>query len=188
MENCAMTASRPTIRPAGIADAENIAVVHVDSWVETYKGLLPDTVISRRNVSERAKAWATLLSDTSGPDKGCVYLAEIHDQICGFVCAVPQRDEALQAQGFSAEVAAIYVLQSTQRTGLGRALMRKAAGHLASQGHKAASLWVLDTNAPARSFYEALGGIPVGTREEVRPEVTLREVAYGWADLQRLAR
>lgn len=182
-----MTAAQPTIRPAGIADAESIAVVHVDSWVETYTGLLPETIISRLNVAERARNWATLLSDVSRPDKGCVYLAEVHDQICGFVCAVPQRDEALQAQGFNTEIAAIYVLQSTQRKGLGRALMRKAAGHLASQGHKGASLWVLDTNAPARRFYEALGGIPVGTREDVRPEATLREVAYGWADLHRLA-
>ena len=182
-----MIPSKPSIRPAEIADAESIAVVHVASWVETYKGLLPDAMISRFDVSERAKSWATLLSDFSEPDRGCVYLAQIRGQISGFVCAVPQRDEALRDQGFSAEIAAIYVLQSTQRTGLGRVLMRKAAEHLASRGHKGASLWVLDANAPARRFYEALGGIPVGTREDVRPEATLQEVAYGWADLHRLA-
>ncbi len=183
-----MTLSNLTIRPAEKGDAESIASVHVQSWVEAYTGLLPDEMISRFNVSERTMNWTTLLSDLSESQNGCVYVAQTDGQTCGFICAVPQRDDALQAQGFSAEMAAVYVLQSAQRQGVGRALMRKAAEHLVSSGHRGASLWVLDTNAPARRFYEALGGSPVGKREDVRPNATLHEIAYGWPDLLLLSR
>ncbi|MFN8538235.1 MAG: hypothetical protein U0232_12255 [Thermomicrobiales bacterium] len=47
-------------------------------------------------------------------------------------------------------------------------------------------LWVLDTNATGRGFYEALGGVPVGEKTEELGGATIREVAYGWPDLTEL--
>jgi ribosomal protein S18 acetylase RimI-like enzyme len=61
---------------------------------------------------------------------------------------------------------------------------------------RAAALWVLRDNQPARRFYEALGAKVVGQRVETvderigersRTQDVLHEVAYGWPDLSLLA-
>ena len=62
--------------------------------------------------------------------------------------------------------------------------MGAMAQQLAAAGLPSASLWVAVANAPARRFYEALGGRLVGqkTQEDWHSE----SVAYGWDDLSRL--
>lgn len=44
-------------------------------------------------------------------------------------------------------------------------------------------LSVLAANAPARRFYQALGGEVVGQQPIEIAGVTLAEVAYGWPDV-----
>jgi hypothetical protein len=46
-----------------------------------------------------------------------------------------------------------------------------------------AVIWVLAAN-PSRFFYETMGGKRVGEREEDMWGVKLREIAYGWLDLE----
>jgi hypothetical protein len=50
------------------------------------------------------------------------------------------------------------------------------------------ALWIgcLAVNAPARCFYEALGGRVVGERDIQEHGFTLREVVYGWTDTREL--
>ena len=64
--------------------------------------------------------------------------------------------------------------------------MAAMAQTLSGLGHTAASLWVLRENAPARAFYEGLGGEIVGEKTDEQPNASLVEVAYGWRDLSRL--
>jgi hypothetical protein len=64
--------------------------------------------------------------------------------------------------------------------------MAVMARDLLDRGHVSASLWVLEANAPARRFYEALGGRVVTIREEERDGFRSVGVAYGWDDLRRL--
>jgi hypothetical protein len=59
--------------------------------------------------------------------------------------------------------------------------MKAMAGALLERGHRAVSLWVIDTNWVARRFYESLGGTPIAEKR-----AGLVEVAYGWTDLRRL--
>ena len=47
-------------------------------------------------------------------------------------------------------------------------------------------LWVLEANAPARTFYEDLGGRVVREQPIDVGGVTLTEVAYGWPHLNVL--
>jgi hypothetical protein len=47
---------------------------------------------------------------------------------------------------------------------------------------------VLRDNVPARTFYERLGGLEVGQREEEQAGIRMIEVAYGWSDLSSLVR
>ncbi len=95
-------------------------------------------------------------------------------------------DGDLKAQGFDGEIGAIYVLQLFQRQGIGRALVSALSCDLGNRGFRGCALWVLQENVPARHFYEKYGGEVVGERKDVRGQVVLTEVAYGWRDIKVL--
>src|SRR5207253_1919679 len=78
-----------------------------------------------------------------------------------------------------AEIYALYVLQSHQQRGVGRALVRACARHFVRNGLFGFYLWVLKANR-ARLFYEALGGEVVGERTEKLGRHDFAEIAYGW--------
>jgi len=60
------------------------------------------------------------------------------------------------------------------------------ARKLREQGFQSASLWVMEVNAPARAFYERLGGRAVTRREQTRDGFAAIGVAYAWDDLSVL--
>lgn len=174
------------LREALFTDAAEIGEVHALAWQETYEGLLPRSLVQRQTVESRATAWARLLADAT-QSRLRVVVAQVGPRKVGFGSGGPQRSEALSAQGYDAEIEAIYVRAQFQGGGIGHSIMRWMARRLLADGHHGVSLWVLRDNARARTFYERLGGVEVADREEVRPEATLFEVAYGWSDLRSLA-
>src|SRR5438128_1969686 len=60
------------IFPAGPTDAEALARVHVQSWRETYRGLLPDAYLARMSEPQYARRFGHALVKP-GPDE--VFLA-----------------------------------------------------------------------------------------------------------------
>lgn len=173
-------------READLADAASIGTLHVASWRETYSGILPNELLGGLSVEARSAMWRAVLSDSQNGDGMNVFIAESRSRIVGFGASGAQRDPVLRAQGFHGEIGAIYVLEAYQRVGIGIALMRLMAKRLLDQGRKAGSLWVLRDNAPARLFYERLGGSLIGEKLEEMSGTTLIEVAYGWSDLASL--
>ncbi len=166
-------------RRATAEDAEPLGVVHVKAWREAYPGLVPDEVLVGLDPRQRAVMWRDLL----GRGDVQVHLAELDGAIVGFGSSWPQRDEGLPRSG---EIGALYVLQSAQGRGVGRALMSAMARDLLEQGQSAATLWVLEGNARARGFYEALGGREVVRREQQREGHSSVGIAYLWDDLKML--
>jgi hypothetical protein len=53
---------------------------------------------------------------------------------------------------------------------------------LAARGQRQAGLWVLTDNAPARAFYEAIGGRRVHQRIDESEGWACDETAYVWDD------
>jgi ribosomal protein S18 acetylase RimI-like enzyme len=164
-----------------------MARLHVQSWHETYTGILPDEVLSTLSVSHRAQRWEESLRNPAKFNDTVVYLYEANNVLFGFGACSAQRDADLKAQGFDGELEAIYVLQQFQRNGAGMALMRKIANDLSARGFRGMSLWVLRDNQPARRFYEKAGGETVRERENIRGKAVLTELAYGWRDLATLS-
>ena len=150
-----------------------MAAVHARSWRATYAGLLPDAVIDDVVASRAARAerWRTHLSQP-GQGRGS-FVGTLEGRVVGFVFwGSDQISEA-------AEVHAIYVDPSVTGRGIGQALLDAAVGDMAANRVSAAVLWVLDTNARARRFYEAAGWIADGqTKAEDRAGGTLHEVRY----------
>jgi ribosomal protein S18 acetylase RimI-like enzyme len=175
------------LRTAELDDAPKIARVHVASWLETYKGILPAAMLAALSVEHRIEAWELILRDPATAPHTAVYVNEVDSQIVGFGACNDQRDEALKLQGLDGEIGAIYVLQSHQRRGIGQALMRAMAADLIHRGFRGVALWVLRENSAARRFYERCAGVVVADREDVRSSTVLAEIAYGWPDLAVLS-
>jgi ribosomal protein S18 acetylase RimI-like enzyme len=179
-----MTSVPPaSLRKATLEDAPAIARIHVASWRETYRGILPDMMLAMLSTETREAAWRRILAAPAAFHVEAALVAELAGEPVGFGTCGRQRDARLAADGLKGEIGAIYLLRAAQGRGLGLSLMRRMFSELRSIGLDSAALWVLNDNRAARLFYERLGGAIVGERDEVRGEATLRETAYGWRHL-----
>jgi GNAT superfamily N-acetyltransferase len=170
---------RTSIRVVKPDDALGIASVHVQSWHETYTGLVPQAFLDNLQVERRLAMWQQALASASN----CIYVATAQDEtIVGFASAGPARE---MNDRFDAELYAIYLLKSHQGDGTGRALMQSTAVDLLRRGHRSLFLWVLAENK-TRHFYAHLGGTPIADKESEIGGVVLHEVAYAWPDMQTL--
>ena len=166
------------LRPAISADSAAIASVHVRAWQEAYHGILPDDFLTSLSVQRRADWWATQLADPAIA-QGVLVVTDDSNQVVGFASAGPARGEGTDYLG---ELYAIYLLQSHQGKGFGRALFQAAAAYLDRGGLHSMMLWVLKDN-PTRGFYEHLGGELFSEQALEIGSQKVLEVAYGWRDL-----
>lgn len=150
------------IRPARVDDAAQIALVHVRSWQEAYRGLMPQAYLDALDPARRVDRWARSLAETEPAGRGGVLVAEDGGRVVGFIGYSPSHDDDAD-QDQVGEVGAIYLRADTWGKGIGRRLMDTALGHLAETGFNEATLWVLGTNVRARRFYEAGGWTADGT-------------------------
>ena len=162
------------IRKPRPEDAEAIARVHVQTWQQTYRGVMPDDFLDGLSVEKRAENHREYMSKTG------YFLAEDGDGILGFICHGPNRAGADVKDG---EIYALNLIDRAKRRGAGTALMQAAARELVEQGAARISLWVVRENEAARAFYEAMGGTCAG--EEKISNIggrDVREVSYVWAN------
>jgi ribosomal protein S18 acetylase RimI-like enzyme len=164
------------VRPAILEDAEAIARVHVATWRSAYRGLLPDDFLGALNEANYAERWTRLIGEGSGR----VFVAEEPEGIVGFASGGRER---AGEHGFEGELYAIYVLDSAERRGHGRELIRAVAGALRQMHLPDMIVWVLRDNVRARGFYEHLGGNYVREQPITIGTTTLEEVSYGWRAL-----
>jgi ribosomal protein S18 acetylase RimI-like enzyme len=168
------------IRTADVSDAPAIARVHVDSWRSTYGSLLPADFLASLTEDGYADRWRRFISERSSR----VYVVqegEAQSRVVGF--ASGGRERAGET-GYTGELYAIYLLESSQRRGYGRELVRAVVAGLREMGLEDMLIWVLRDNREARDFYERLGGVYVRTQPITIGSVTLEEVSYGWPRLE----
>ena len=170
------------IRPADGKDAEGIARVHVTAWQETYRGLMPDSVLDTLSVERRTKQWKHMLEDPAD-DYHLSFVAEGNGKIVGFANYGREREGDLDHQG---ELYAIYVLKEFQGQGIGRALVQETASGLLGLNIKSMLVWVLSNN-PYQKFYERLEGLYLREKSIQFGESVLMEKAYGWKNIRLLA-
>jgi RimJ/RimL family protein N-acetyltransferase len=139
------------VRPATSEDVRGVAAVHVDSWRAAYPSLLPQEMIDRHTLDSRERMWRTALS---GLLPMATWVAEAGDgRITGF-CSLADTTRNDEASAGTAEIAGLYVDPSEWRGGIGAALARAALEYARAEGSREVTVWVLDGNAPAISFYE----------------------------------
>ena len=179
------------IRSALVDDATAMARMGVETYLSAHRDQVPEEVWTKRrdewSEEESARNWARSLqaiADGSSP-YDCIYVAidETSDEVVGIAMGQPAADPAPANVG---EINVLYVRESHQRRGLGRRLLQAVAGQLWQLGMPALEIAVLAANAPARRFYEALGGQVVRASEIEDSGFMLPGVVYGWADTEAL--
>jgi GNAT superfamily N-acetyltransferase len=167
---------RFAIRDATLADAEGIARAHTASWRTSYRGILPDAVLARIDVDQRAASWRRTLQDPSV--LALVAYDTTHRDIVGLCDAGHSR----RHPGMG-EVYRMYLEHHARRHGLGRDMFERVTDWLRSRDLRSLIIWVLDNNHHARRFYEAMGG---RAGERVASAVhgfPVVELAYVWERL-----
>lgn len=163
-----------TIRSATPDDAGGIARVHVDSWKSTYPGILPEAAISSVSYRKQRSAWKRALS---GEGTRLVFVAEAGGEIVGYAACGHARGRTVDR--FTGEIFTLYVFQSWQGQGVGRALMKASRAALIEAGHERIIVWVVAEN-PAVWFYEAMGGLTIAERDDIVAGTPVRVRGYGW--------
>lgn len=146
-----------SIRLATPDDAEEIARLHVHSSLTAYRPILGEQYTGG-DIAERIDLWRRmLLGDFSlaltPPEKTYVAVAA-DEHIAGFCAVGGCRDDDLPDHG---EVYLLYVAPEYWRTGVGSRLFETGSCYLRERGFANLSLWVLEHNDRARSFYEKNG-------------------------------
>ena len=166
------------VRRAVVDDADAIERVRTDTWRDAYRGLMPDTLLDGLGYdATRRRAQMSAL-----PAHQFVLVAEEGGAVVGFCIGGRSRPPE---ERYSGEVYAVYVLPEHHGRGAGRALLEAAAKELVDRGHPSMIIWVLRENAPARRFYERMGGVHVRDEERELEGVRITESGYGWEDISR---
>jgi GNAT superfamily N-acetyltransferase len=143
-----------SVRAATLDDAHRIAEIHVAGWRAAYRGAMPDAFLDALSVDDRAARWRDRIGRPTTPEHR-TWVAVDGAQIVAFAATGPSRDDDAAAD--TAELIALYAEPSRWGTGAGRALTSHVLADLAARGATAVTLWVLDSNARARRFYEIAG-------------------------------
>ena len=135
------------IRRATDADRPAIAYIHAQSWRDTYRGILPDSLLDNEIEAIMADRWAT---QPIGPSDA-VLVAEDGGDLAGFAATWDSDPVYIDN---------LHVAAEARSRGLGRLLLAETARHFLAIGRKRALLHVVAGNVRARKFYLALGGRP----------------------------
>ena len=150
-------------REAKNRDAEQLAIIHANSWKSTYRGLFSDDFLDNGVFENRHSVWNERLNNPCSNQ--FVLVAEEHDEIVGFICVYGNDD--IQHGSL---IDNLHIKQSHKSHGIGTELMLKATEWLQSHYSKnGVYLWVMEENNLARAFYEKLGAINAGLIDKPNP-------------------
>jgi len=159
------------VRHAAAGDAAGIARVYVDTWRATYAGILPAPYLRSLSVERLTRVWSKSIAEGE-----LVLVATVASEVIAFSSGGRERD---MDPFFRGEISTLYVDPAVQRHGLGAMLLFEMLRRLPAP----LIVRVLEANAGARAFYEALGGVPV-RREATRVGGEMFSVvAYAYFDV-----
>jgi len=162
------------VRRAGDADRAVVAAIHAESWRDTYRSVLPASLLDGEIDAIMSERWA---AQPIAP-ADAVLVAEEQGALLGFCAAW---------DGDSAYIDNLHVRAGARSQGLGRRLLAETARHFLARGRSRAHLHVVVANPRARALYVALGGRPAGTVDKNLYGTMVPNERIEWDDLGLLA-
>ena len=143
------------VERARVEDAAAIASVHAESLRVSHQAFLSPRAAESTlapALELRTQGWRGWIERR----RASAFVARDTGAVVGFCAVHPMPEEGSGADS-TAELAALFLLPSHWRSGLGRRLCQAAFVEARERGFSSAAVWVLDPNERARRFYEALG-------------------------------
>ncbi|KRF33119.1 GNAT family N-acetyltransferase [Yonghaparkia sp. Soil809] len=149
------------MRPATVADAPALGLLHRQCWLETYAGVLSERFLAAASADSLTDEWAGMLAagsaDATVPGSKAL-VAELLDPsagpsgtspaLVGFARGAPSDDPEAPRP---TKLDSLYTLASTHGSGLGARLLDGVLGD------RPAYAWIVTANERARRFYEKHG-------------------------------
>lgn len=158
------------IRLAAFDDAKYCADIHAKSWSFAYNGIVPKSIIDTQN-ARCPMIWDKMLTNNTNSH----YVIVLNSIIIGFLTIADSRDADLKEHFY--EIIGLYLDPVYIGVGYGKQAMDWIKKEIKSRGYEKISLWVLEENNRARSFYEKSGFVADGT---IKPSglANAREIRY----------
>lgn len=162
------------IRPSEKSDAHAMSCIYVQTWQDTYLGVVPFAYLYGMSVDQHEQAFLKELASS----QILSYVAEDYGRVVGFTTGGFERhDDTI----YSGEIYTLYVLKNYQRKGIGRKLVESLARRLNHFGIYSMLVQVLKQN-PYRNFYRKMNGVHLGTHGMPFAGEVLYVESYGWID------
>ncbi len=160
------------IRYADITNAEILGDISSKAWKATYKDIIPDEILN--NISTEKRKGYFEKSIANSWENNAIILD--NDKAVGFIALVKCRDNDKNSS--FGEIGGLYIYPQYINQGIGYKLLFWGLNELKKQGYTTATLWVLEENTHARTFYERMGFIHDGTIKEITIGKSLKEYRY----------
>ena len=167
-----------TLRPARPDEAEALAQLHVEAWLDAHASLAPTAAVKALDAARRLPAWQGYLADPTQH----VLVADQGSKLAGLVCFGKASQPAL---GDQAAIKHLYVVATARHKGVGKALLQAALRQIAKAGFTKATLAVVSQNTAARRSYTSCGGQETGTFTDAGPLWTSANIIVTWGSLLR---
>lgn len=161
------------IRNATINDIEEVAKLHIESWYETYSGIISQNYLEnmRNNLVKRIDRMKNEFSLRT------MIVATINNEIVGFSEFVFSNEFSKELD-IDCELCGLYIKNGYKNLGLGSKMFEYVIKLFKEDNKKKMGLWCLKENIPAISFYKKKGGIPTTEKNFTIEEQEYSEVSF----------
>ena len=162
------------IRASRNTDVRSISQVYVQTWQDTYLGILPFGYLYSMSIAQLERGFIDGLKSRQVVS----YVAEEAGKLVGFISGGYERTDD---EIYSGEIYELYVLKDHQRQGVGSELVSTLAAQFDYCGIYSMLVQVLDAN-PYRRFYEKINGVYLRNNRIPFAGEILDVAVYAWID------
>jgi ribosomal protein S18 acetylase RimI-like enzyme len=168
-----------SVRTARPEDAANLARIYIESWQDTYAGMISHTLLGTMSLRAHTARWQATIKSMERNSGTVLVAEEVRFGAIGLCSLGKARDGGA---GFEGEVYTLYVDPAFLGRGAGRALLSGAFAAFKDRKLRSCLIWAHARNN-ACFFYEAMGGRRVATRTTRLLGELTPEIGFGWKRL-----
>ncbi len=160
------------VRPARAGDAASLARVQVESWRQTFAGIVPASLLAELTSREAETLWQERWREaiTNPPTSRHRVLAAVTDaparQLVGFASVGPATDGD-RWPGTDGEVYELRIMPERTGCGHGSRLLQAVADTLLQDGFHTVVTWAIEADTALLRFLESSGWAADGARGEL---------------------
>ena len=161
------------IRKATIQDVPEVCKMHVDSWCETYKGIISKDYLDslKSNLDARIKKYQNDFYERY------MIVATINDEIVGFSQLVFSNKFSSDLD-VDCEIGGLYVKNGFKGKGIGTKLFNYIKEKFTQDNKKLMVVWCLKENHNAINFYTKMGGKVIKEQDIQIGDDNYKEIAF----------